>query len=173
MDAILIVLWEARLWKSSSTFNMYCIEHALDRQCTVAVAAPTGKLAQTLSQSVDDSVTSDTLHSLFMYSDTPDMSRHNLSLGQYDIVFIDEVSQISVALFSHIMCTLSKIFIRPLAVLSGDFAQQQPIATIDTVTKEVPNISTNPTIMEHIVTFELSTQFRCTDNVLLHFLEKI
>ena len=139
----------------------------------MAVAAPKGTLAQTLSQSIDDSVTSDTLHSLFMYSDTPDMSKHNWSVGQYDIVFIDEVSQISVPLFSHIMCTLSKLFVRPRVVLSGDFAQQQPIAAIDTVTKEMPNISKNPTIMEHIVTFELPTQFRCTDNELLHFQEKI
>ena len=83
-----------------------CIDHALTTNNSVAVGAPTGTLAQTLSDSIGQTIHCDTLHSLFMYSDTPENCKYNWRLAQYDVIFIDEISQVSTALFSHIMQTL-------------------------------------------------------------------
>ena len=104
-----------------------CINHALGSDSTVVVAAPTGILAQTFANTLDGDVHCDTLHSLFCFSDTPENCRYNWTLNQYDVICIDEISEVSVPLFKHIMSTLSKLFVRPLVLLSGDFAQQQPL----------------------------------------------
>ena len=107
-----------------------CINHALGSDSTVVVAAPTGILAQTFANTLDGDVHCDTLHSLFCFSDTPENCRYNWTLNQYDVICIDEISQVSVPLFKHIMSTLSKLFVRPLVLLSGDFAQQQPLGPV-------------------------------------------
>ena len=152
---------------------LMCIHHALATGCSVVVAAPTGILAQTFAESLHDEVHCDTLHSLFFFSETSETCSYNWALNKYDVICIDEISQVSVPLFHHILLTLSKLFVRPLILLSGDFAQQQPLGTVNSRTTTLPNILSDRAIMDNIIRFNLSSQFRCADNELMAFLDII
>ncbi len=89
----------------------------------------------------------ETLHSLFHFSDNESECRYNWAICSLDVILIDEISQVSVKLFQHIILTLNKLLRRPLVLLCGDFSQQQPLATVKGVTRQVDNISKNKEIM--------------------------
>ena len=170
---IKFILVTGKLGSRKTHLLLTCIDHALATNNSVAVGALTGTLPQTLSNNTGQAIHCDTLHLLFMFSDTPENCKYNWRLAQYDVIFIDEISHVSTALFSHIMQTLPKLLVRPVLFLSGDVAQQQPLGTLNSVTMPLPNISSDPVIMDHIVQFTLHYQFRCTNNILLQFLDTI
>ena len=160
---------------SGKTFTVErCIEHASHSDLAVCVALPTGVLACTYRAKYEESVTCDAVHSLFLvqshHSTTPEV---NWLLSQYDIIFIDEISQISVTIFHHIIATLEKLDRRPLLVLCGDFAQQQPIATVNSRTRQVPNILSCHHCMSYTQKFTMTQQYRVQDQELLNFLHHI
>ncbi len=62
---------------------------------------------------------------------------------------------------------------RPVVILSGDFAQQQPIGTVDGLTKQVPSITTCSHCMSYVNLVRLTEQFRTKCPRLLSFLHHI
>ena len=63
--------------------------------------------------------------------------------------------------------------VRPIIFLCGDFAQQQPIATIDGRIKQVPSIRDDVFLKDLCYQFNLFAQYRIEDNFLLEFLGHI
>ena len=57
------------------------------------------------------------------------VSSINSQLSQYDVIFIDEILQVSVDLFHHVISTINVLNRCPILVLCGDFCQHQPLAT--------------------------------------------
>ena len=75
----------------------------------------------------------DTLHSLFKYlSVDTTIPVINWALFKYDIIINDEISKVSVDIFHHITGTINKVIPCPILLLSGDFAQKQPLITLGT-----------------------------------------
>lgn len=151
-----------------------CIQHCLNNGLNPCVAVPTGTLACTYKELYGEDVTCDTLHGIFKFHTiTNDKPQINWSLSIYDVIFIDEVSQVSVDLFHHILATVCRLDISPLLILSGDFAQQQPIATVNNRTSMVSNILSCQHCKDHLQIFNLTTQFRSSDDKLINFLHHI
>ena len=116
-------------------------------------------------------MTCDTVHSFFLYqSDEITCSAFNWLLYQHHIIFIDEFSQIFVSIRHHFINTIERIDRRPVLILFGDFTQQQPIATIDRSTKQVPNISSCSHCRFFMKKFTMKGQHRVEDNSLLNLL---
>ncbi len=63
--------------------------------------------------------------------------------------------------------------VRPVALFSGDFAQQQPIATVSGKTAPVDGIKKHPQFQATFHHFHLQGQHQCTDSVLMAFLSNI
>ena len=80
------------------------------------------------------------MHSAFLIPvDTTEQSLTNLNLSQYDIIIIDEISMISRCTFEHIPNTVSRLIFRPVLVLGGDYAQQQPFKKFTGRIVDVPS----------------------------------
>eukprot|EP00795_Rhopilema_esculentum_P003594 gene3594-12991_t len=160
---------------SGKTYTIHkCIRFCIENDYNVAVAVPTGVLACTYREIYDDDVHCDTVHSLFTYQTmnekTPSI---NWMLSQYDVIFIDEISQVSTDIFHHIIKTFEKLIRRPILILSGDFAQQQPIGNRAGKTTTLPNIQSCHHCMSHVVTFQLRGQYRTQDSRLVEILHHI
>ena len=168
----LLILGKAGTGK---TFTMQqLIQYCLDNMLSVAVAVPTGTLACTYRERYQELVTCDTLHGFFNFSsDNNNGSRINWNIAMYDIIFIDEISQVSVEMFHHIISTVDKVIRRPLVVMCGDFAQQQPISTVNNETRQVSNISSCQHCLSFLVRVTLTTQHRTDDTHLVSFLQHI
>ena len=151
-----------------------CIEYAIDHHYSVSVATPTGALACFYKDLYPSQLTSDTIHSLFHITVSPfDTYSINWTIAFTDILIIDEISQISVPIFNHILTTVNVLPVRPIVLLCGNFAQQQPLATIDGSIRQVPSIVHHPFIVSSCYTVNPTSQYRIHDNFLLSFLHHI
>ena len=116
----------------------------------------------------------DTLHSLFKFSSNEhEVSQINWNIAIFDTIFIDEVSQISVAMFHHIINCIDCVIRRPIVVMSVDFAQQRPTATVNARTTQVSNITSCRHCMSYVNKMNLTIQHHSNDNYLLDFLQHI
>ena len=116
----------------SFTFRQ-CIACALQNGLTTCVT-PTGTLACTCKDLYSDAITCDTSHSIFQFiSHATTLYSINSHLSQYDVIFIDEISQVS-----------------------GDFCQQQPLATKNGKTIQAKNIFSCQHCRSHVLTFTLT-----------------
>ena len=70
---------------------------------------------------------------------TTEQSLTNWNLSQYDMIIIDEISMISKCNFNHILNTISRLIFRPVLVLGGDYAQQQPFEKLTGRIVNVPS----------------------------------
>ena len=128
--SFLLILGKPGTGKTSNRHK--CIKYCLENHLSVAIAVPTGTLACTYREKYEDSVTCDTLHGLFKFScNEHEVSHINRNIAMFDIMFIDEVSKISESMFHHIINCIERVIRPPVVVMSGDFAQQQPIATVN------------------------------------------
>ena len=96
----------------------------------------------------------------------------NSYLSVYDVILIDEISQVSKELFHHVT-TLTTLSSRPILVLSGDFCQHQPLATKNNKNVQTENILSCNHCMSYVIRFTLSQQYRIEDDFLLQFLHHI
>ena len=134
-----------------------CIASALQNGLTTCVATPAGTLACTYKDLYSDAVTCDTIHSIFQFkSHATTVSSINSHLSQYDVIFIDEISQVSVALFHHLINTINVLNRRPILVHCCDFCQQQPLATKNGKTIQAKNILSCQHCHSHVLTFTLT-----------------
>ena len=151
-----------------------CIEYCMENGHTVSVATPTGCLACMYKSALPDSVTCETIHSMFQYpvkeAEHPSV---NWYLANIDVIVLDEISQVSIPIFQHILNTIQVLHLKPLLIACGDFAQQQPLSTIDGKVHQVPNIASDPQLLSIFRTLRLTQQYRITDHVLLNFLSHI
>lgn len=58
----------------------------------------------------------------------------------YDLIVLDEVSMVSKTIMQHVLFTVNQLSLRPIVIICGDKYQQQPIATIEQKTRQVPSI---------------------------------
>ena len=160
---------------TGKSFTMQeCIQFSIDNDLKTCVATPTGTLACTYKDLYGDKVTCDTIHSLFFFKCHSNMSSSvNSSLSLYDVIFIDEISQVSKDLFHHVIHTLSILSRRPILILCGDFCQQQPLSTRNNKTVQAENIMSCSHCISYLVRFTLSQQHRIQDDILLNFLHYI
>lgn len=123
------------------------------------VAVPTGTLGCTYRQQYEGSVTCGTLHSLFKFSgsdnETPQI---NWSIAMFGVIFIDEVSQVSVLMFHHIISTIERVIRCLIVIMCSDFAQQQPIATVNAHATQEDNITSCTHCMLYVNKLTLTTQ---------------
>ena len=144
-----------------------CIEYCIENEHTVSVATPTGCLACLYKSELPDSVTCETIHSIFQY---PVKEGEHPSINWY---IIDEISQVSIPIFQHILNTIQVLHLKPLLIVCGDFAQQQPVSTIAGKVHQVSNIAFGQQFLSIICTLRFTQQCCITDNALLNFLSHI
>ena len=151
-----------------------CISHCLQNNSTVQIATPTGTLASIYKGMYGDTLTTDTVHANFNIPYSVDSKPSiNWKIGFHDVIFIKEISQLSIHVYRHILITLNVIPVRPVLFLCGDFSQQQPLQTIAGKTTQAPTMQTEQDLMNECRKFELTSQFRVEDNYLLSFLNHI
>ena len=106
---------------------LWTVNELVPMNTKILVAAPTGFLASVYRYLVDDEVTCDTVHAAFHIPVESDQSPSiNWDISCYDLVIIDKVSMISEPIFNHILKTFNYLVFRPVLLLPGDPAQQQP-----------------------------------------------
>ena len=95
----------------------------------------------------------------------------NWLVSQYDIVVIDGISMITPIIFHHVLKTFQNLPKRPVLLVSGDVAQQQPIVTIRGRTHATKSILADAGFLAMARHYNLTRQFRCIDPPLQRILD--
>lgn len=144
----------------------------LDRK--ILVATPTGHLASQYREQFHDEVICDTIHSAFRYPvGTEERPLTNWFLSNFYILVIGEVSMVSTKIFEHVIRTINELTVRPLVLVLGDKAQQQPLETMNSVTTAVCSILEEPQFYGMVYKFNLTIQHRCDDVKYQEFMNHI
>ena len=110
---------------------MYASVAAAHSGARVLVACPTGALVSTYRERVveDERIVVQTIHSSFRVARAADMATYNppSSLNQFELIVIEEASQIDNLLFSLLLMAIMEMPQRPFVCIVGDFAQLQPV----------------------------------------------
>ena len=153
---------------------MCCIKEHVRTGKNILVAAPTGLLASRFRSRVPVNVICDTVHAAFNVPiDVEEVPTTNWAISYYDIVIIDEISQISEKIFAHIMDTFNRLVYRPVLILGGDNSQQQPFEKKDGIIVNVPSPLSNSQFVSSTYHFILHGQHRVGDVEYLQFLDHI
>ena len=151
-----------------------CVSELLKEDVNILIAMPTGFLASCYRSQTQDEVSCETVHSSFTIPVSPTESpKINWSLSRFDLIIIDELSMISETIFQHVLMTVSKLLFRPVFVLSGDGAQQQPFTREATRIIPVTNPLNNSQFVSSTYHFHLTEQHRVEDQAYLNFLNHI
>ena len=140
-----------------------CIEYCIENDHTVSVATPTGCLVCLYKSALPDSVTCETIHSIFLY---PEKEGEHPSINWY---IVGEISKVSIPIYQHILNTIQVLLLKPLLIVCGDFAQQQPVSTIAGNVHQVSNTASGPQFLSIFPTLPFTQQCRITDNGLAKF----
>ncbi len=91
---------------TGETFTIHqCIDYCRKNNTSVCLT-----LACTYREKFDDTVHCDTVHSLLLYRQNCEQeNQFNYMLSLYDVIFIDEMSQISTDIFHHIIQSVQKV----------------------------------------------------------------
>ena len=106
-------------------------QQAIDAGCRVLIAGPIGLLVSMYRQRLvaGDQLTMETLHSSFKVTREADAQYIPPGrLRAYDLIILDEVSQVDAHAWGQIKTALAELHPRPFVVLVGDFQQLQPIS---------------------------------------------
>lgn len=140
----------------------------------ILVVSPTGFLASLFRSKLPEQVTCETIHSAFHIPITVgEQPKTNWAISYYDMVVIDEISMISESIFKHILNTLGRLLYRPVLVVSGDNAQQQPFEKRGFMTVNVNNPLLNKHFISSTYHYRLNGQHRVDDDTYLNFLDHI
>ena len=151
--------------------QLFAALYAIEHNFAVTVATPTGALACFYQDLFGSSITSDTVHATFCVAlSHSDTNRINWDIGFSDILVIDEISQLSIPIFNHVLTSINVLPVRPIVLLCGDFAQQQPLSTINGSVRQVESIKDHSFITSSCFNVTLTDQHRIQDNFLLTFL---
>ena len=150
------------------------IERCIAEERQALLTAPTGFLASKYREAFQDEAGSDTVHAAFKFpvceNDKPII---NWLVPQYDILVVDEISMITPIIFHHVLKTLQNLPKRPVLLVSGDSAQQQPIVTIRGRTHATKSILANAGFLAMARHYNLTRQFRCIDPLLQRILDHV
>ena len=107
------------------------IDHALQNEFRVLVAAPVALLAQSYSSIFAADIDTDTSHGAFNIpihgAPSDDV---NYAISKYDIIVVDEASMISQPTFEVMAATFNCLNVRPVVLFAGDKCQQQSLQTV-------------------------------------------
>ena len=151
------------------------IHEALQRNCSVLLAAPVALLAQGYRTIFGPDLECDTLHALFQIPVQHGQSSDvNFSLNQFDMIVIDKASLVSAASFNIVVGTLNRLKFRPVVVIAGDKRQQQPLQTVEGRVCSTISILNNQTFKEdNAIKHSLHQQFRILDKEYEAFVEMV
>ena len=150
------------------------VEHCINLDYSVLVTAPTGFLASKYSEIFKEQADTDTVHAAFKYPvNEAEKPAINWNLVQYDFIVIDEISMLPSAIFQHVLRTLQELPRRPVILVSGDNAQQQPIVTVDGRTTQTTSALSDAAFLKMACRFPLETQYRCVDPMLQRILDHV
>ena len=106
------------------------VRQALDDDCRVLIAGPIGLLVSMYRLRLPNmqNLTMETVHSAFRITRDADAAYVPPGrLRQYDLIVIDEVSQIEASVWRKLRTALGELRPCPFLVLVGDFQQLQPL----------------------------------------------
>ena len=151
------------------------IHQAVQRECSVLLAAPVALLAQGYRAIFGPDLECDTLHAAFHIPVQPGQSWDvNFSLNRFDMVVVDEASLVSPASFDIVAATLNRLNCRPVVVIAGDCRQQQPLQTVQGRVCNTVSILNDDTFgQENAVKHSLYQQFRIIDKEYEAFVEMV
>lgn len=86
--------------------------------------------------------------------------RVNWRLVSYDIIFVDEVSQLNIKMVKHVLMTLESLPTNPVVVFVGDHCQLQPLRIVDGKTQLGSSIFDRADEMDKFTVFRLLQQLR-------------
>jgi len=145
---------------------------ALDDGCRVLIAGPIGLLVSMYRKRLPatDNLTMETLHSAFRIVRDEDAAYSPPGrLRRYDLIIIDEVSQIDGIVWSKLKTALGELAPCPFIVLVGDFQQLQPLGTGPVLQNELEQqISNRKVVMVRLLHHQAA---RSVDAAMLDFLE--
>ena len=151
-----------------------CVCKQMENDKNILVAAPTGFLARRFRAILHTEVDCETVHSAFHIPvDLNQQASTNWHLSEYDIVIIDEISMISEKNFQHILHTISRLIFRPVLVVCGDYAQQQPFEKLAHRTVNVSSPLNDKSFVSSTYCYFLNGQHRVGDSDYLAFLNHI
>ena len=106
------------------------VRRGLDDGCKVLLAGPIGMLIANHRTRLSEhhNLTIETIHAAFKI--TRDRDQEYIPPGRlrhYDLIFMDEVSQIDGGIWRNIMTALQELTPMPVLVLAGDWQQLQPV----------------------------------------------
>ena len=129
------ILMKGKAGSGKSETICQAVKQCIRNNENVLVAVPTGFLTTQFCAMLPDEVACQTVRSAFFtrvnVSEPPCVS---WAISHFDIVIIDEIPMISERNFQHILNTL---MFRPVLVLGGDNAQQQPFQKSKNVTVNI------------------------------------
>ena len=137
-------------------------------------SSPAGFLASRFRAILPEEVTCETVHSAFHIPvNVNERPSTNWNLSHYDIIIIDEISMISESNFQHVLDTFNRLIFKPVLVVSGDYAQQQPLEKLANRTVNVSSPLNNQSFLASAYQYILNGQHRVGDSDYLSFLNHI
>ena len=137
---------------------------AAESGARVLILCPTGALVHGYKESLPptDQIVAETLHSGFSIARKVDKNTYSPPgrLRRYDLIFIDEASQIDDAIFECLIVGIRELPQKPLVVIGADYQQVAPINGGD-IGRDICDL---------VETFELTVVHRTTDTTLLDLL---
>jgi hypothetical protein len=145
------------------------VKNSIAEQRHVLVCTPTGFLSSGYREFFDqltdcDLVKCDTIHSAFCFPvGIEEQPTVNWSVGQYELVIIDELSMVAGVIFRHVLHTFHQLPRKPILVLGGDNAQLQPIMNVGGRVMTVGSIMDDVEFVSSCFSFALREQHRLED----------
>ena len=138
---------------------------AAESGCRVLILCPTGALVHAYRERLPatDQIIVETLHSGFSIARKVDLNTYSPPgrLRRYDLIFIDEASQITDEIWDVLWIGIRELPQKPLVVVGADYQQVAPIG----------GGSFGQDLCEKIHTIELTVVHRTDDPTLLTFLD--
>ena len=137
---------------------------AAETGCRVLILCPTGALVHAYKERLPptDQIVVETLHSVFSIARKVDLDTYAPPgrLRRYDLIFIDEASQITDDIWDCLFVGIRELPQKPLVVIGADYQQVAPIG----------GGTQGQDQCEQIFTIELTVVHRTDDPTLLEFL---
>ena len=158
------ILMKGKAGSGKSETICQSVKQCIGNSQNILVAAPTGFLSTQFRAILPDEVTFETVHSAFFIPvNVTQPPSVNWAISKFDIVMIDEISMISECNFQHILNKFSRLMLRPVLVLGGDNAQQQPFEKSKNVTVNISNPLTCRPFLSSVYQYTLSRQHQVGD----------
>lgn len=152
----------------------YLVKKHFTNSRNILLALPTAFLASRLRGQLPNEVVCDTVHAIFNIPvDTKEKPSTNWGLSCYDLIIIDEISMISQKNFAHVLETFNRLIYRPVLLLGGDIAQQQPFEKFEGKFSSLKSPLSFPDFIASCYKFLLYGQHRIEDSEYFNILSHI